>query len=53
MANIVKLLGLLVFMNIVGVLGFEGYCWGCLEMIVCNVVAVGAWIYLLIKGENE
>ena len=53
MGSIVKLIVLVLFMNFVGFLGIEGYTESTTEIIWCNVVAVGGWIYTIIKGNDE
>lgn len=53
MGSIVKLIALVLFMNLVVFLLVEGYTESTTEIIWCNVVAVGAWIYTIIKGNDE
>ena len=51
---VIKLAAILAFMNLCGFIGCEeeNY-WGSIDMIIVNVLAAVAWIYMLIKGSDE
>lgn len=53
MNSLLRLVFLLLFMNFVGFCVIEGYLESSATIIWCNLVAVGAWIYTIIKGGNE
>ena len=53
MASIVKLIALVAFMNLAGFLFYDGYFESTELLIIFNVLAVGTWIYTIIKGKDE
>lgn len=53
MGAFVKLIALLLFMNFFGYLTTEGYVESSTDIILCNIIAVGCWIYIIVKGNKE
>lgn len=53
MGALAKLIALLLFMNLFGFLTTEGYLGSSVDIIICNLIAVGAWIYIIVKGRDE
>lgn len=51
--HVVRLIGLLLFCNFSGFFSIEGYFEDSVAIMTYNIIAIGVWIYYIIKGGND